>query len=467
MTHAASRAALLPLSVALLLGCTASRVPDFASLVEQVAPSVVNVSTVPVQAEASSEAPLPDGAPFGEWFRRFLDEQEQAPPPDTPQTQGSGVILWDDGHVLTNYHVVADAGEILVRLWDRREYPATLVGVDEPTDLALLKIEAEDLPAARIGSSENLRVGEWVLAIGSPFGFEHSATAGIVSAKGRGLYTEQYVPYIQTDVAINPGNSGGPLFNLDGEVVGINSQIYSQTGTYMGVSFAIPVDVAMKVARQLRDQGRVTRGWLGVVVQEVDRRLAQSFGLDRAQGALVAQVVPDSPAAIAGLRAGDVILAYDGRELPSSRALPPLVGLTEPGRTVPLEVLRDGRRVRIDVQIGVLPEDGGAPREDGRAGRTPADAMLGLAVRPLSAAERREEKIESGGLRVLRVGPGAGQRAGLRPGDILLSIAGTPVDSEQRLREVVQSLTPGATVPMLVQRRGAPLFLALEVPERR
>ena len=460
----------------LLLGlsaCAGTSHPDFATLVEQASPSVVNVSTVGLPTTGDEVAPelpgnVPEDAPFGDWFRRFFGEQgEGAPPPEQLQTQGSGLILWENGYILTNRHVVQDAREVVIRLWDRRQFSAEVIGSDVRSDLALLKIPAEGLPTVKIGSSADLRVGEWVLAIGSPFGFDHSATAGIVSAKGRGLYNEQYVPFIQTDVAINPGNSSGPLFDLDGRVVGINSQIYSQTGSYMGVSFAIPIDVAMKVARQLRDAGAVARGWLGVVVQEVDRGLAESFGMERAEGALVAQVLEESPAARSGLRVGDVILEYNGRRLSSSRALPPMVGNTDPGETARLSVLREGREVRIDVQLGLLADDGtvaevGAPVEDSNS-----NGALGLNVESLSAQRRRDEQIVSGGVIVTRVTPGVGQEAGLREGDIILTIAGNEIDSAERMSEVIGNLRVGQSVPVLVQRRGAPLFLAMEIPESR
>ncbi|HEX4895096.1 MAG TPA: DegQ family serine endoprotease [Solimonas sp.] len=449
--------------------------PDFADLVEQVSPSVVNISTVP--AETAREAPRTDAparegenlenAP--EWFRRFLEEQpEGAPPgeaddlPQGPQSLGSGFVLWADGYIVTNYHVVRDAKEVIVRLLDRRQFTAQVVGSDEASDLALLRIEAKDLPVVKIGDSSRLRPGQWVLAIGSPFGFDYSVTAGIVSAKGRALVTEQYVPFIQTDVAINPGNSGGPLFNLAGEVIGVNSQIYSQSGGYQGVSFSIPIDVAAKVARQLKDSGRVTRGWLGVVVQEVDRDLAQQYKLERAEGALVARVVPEGPAARAGLREGDIILSYNGQVLASSSSLPHLVGITDPGTTATLELRRDGEALVVKMDVGTL-EPGS---EQAYVEETPAVAggPLGLTVKTLSPDERRKAQVVSGGVLVMDVAPGPAARAGIREGDVLLQISGQEIASPERLAEVARRLTPGQTVPALVQRRGAPLFLSLDVP---
>ncbi len=461
----------------LLVGCdqrpalSVAAPPDFADLVERVSPAVVNISTVAAEPpqdpapEAQLKPDALDEAP--EWFRRFFEQQPTPPddeydyPPDQ-QSLGSGFILWDDGYILTNYHVIRGASEVIVRLLDRRQFSARIVGSDEASDLALLRIDAKDLPVVKLGNSRVLRPGQWVLAIGSPFGFDYSVTAGIVSAKGRALVTEQYVPFIQTDVAINPGNSGGPLFNLAGEVVGVNSQIYSQSGGYQGVSFSIPIDVAAKVARQLRDTGTVTRGWLGVVVQEVDRDLALQFGMDKPEGALVARVLPDSPAARAGLREGDVILRFNGESLPSSSSLPHVVGITDPGEVARLDVIRAGKELSIRIDIGTLRAEPPAARAETAPSRD--RGSLGLAVRPLTADELRTEKIVGGGLFVSAVADGPAARAGVRQGDILIQVAGQEVDTVARYNEVLGRLTPGQTVPVLVQRRGAPLFLALDVP---
>ena len=473
------RAALLCVAALSLLACSRTpaevRLPDFAELVEEVSPSVVNISTVPAEppegeaeaAPAPGERELPENIP--DWMRRFLEQQQPPPPggvepedeelPYDQQSLGSGFVLWAEGYIITNAHVVKDAKEVLVRLSDRRELPAQVIGMDEPSDIALLKIDAKDLPAVRIGESSRLRVGQWVMAIGSPFGFDYSVTAGIVSATGRSLFTEQYVPFIQTDAAINPGNSGGPLFNLKGEVIGVNSQIYSQTGGNSGIAFSIPIDVATKVAQQLKDKGRVTRGWLGVVVQEVTRGLAQSFGMPRAEGALVARVIPGSPAETAGIQPGDVILSFDGQELVASNALPPMVGAMDPGATVPLKLLRDGKQQSLKVEIGELPDEAGARGEPPRS-RLP----LGLAVQKLTAEDRAAARVPEGGVGVVRVEAGPARDAGLREGDILMTISGRRIDSPERLREVVAELPPGASVPALVQRDGGPLFLALQLP---
>ena len=460
--------------------------PDFADLVEQVSPSVVNISTVvgelptdpATPSGTESEQESLEGAP--DWFKRFLEEhqgesEEEPPLENTPQSLGSGFILWKDGYVVTNYHVVRDAKEVIVRLLDRRQFTAQVVGSDEASDLALLRIEAKDLPAVKLGDASKLRPGQWVLAIGSPFGFDYSVTAGIVSAKGRSLITEQYVPFIQTDVAINPGNSGGPLFNLKGEVVGVNSQIYSQSGGYQGLSFSIPIDVAAKVAGQLKEHGRVKRGWLGVVVQEVDRDLAISMKMDKPEGALVARVMPGSPAEKAGLRAGDIILSYNGIELASSTALPPMVGITDPGDKAEVKLLREGKEMTLKVAVGVLQPDaeptlgkhGLEPAQPAPKAAPPAEAPLGLTVRPLTDAERRDAQLggPSGGVMVAEARDGPAARAGVRAGDVLLQISGQEIGSPARYREVVARLTPGQTVPVLVQRRGAPLFLAMDVPE--
>jgi len=444
-----------------------SSLPDFADLVDKASPAVVNISTIAAPGEDLARGG--EDSPFNEFFKKFFGDREEAPvtedaPLPQAQSLGSGFILWADGYILTNRHVVRDAQEVIVKLSDRRQLNAKLVGTDERSDLALLKIDAVGLPAVKLGDAKKLRVGEWVLAIGSPFGFDYSVTAGIVSAKGRALPNENYVPFLQTDVAINPGNSGGPLFNVRGEVVGVNSQIFSQTGGYMGVSFAIPIDVAAKVAQQLKDYGEVRRGWLGVVVQEVTRDLAKSFGLERPEGALVAQVVPGGPGEQAGLRVGDVILDFEGQELPLSSALPPLVGATDPGTPVSLKVLRDGKAVTIKVVVGTLqPDQAGGGTPDAEPPRS-TRGILGIVVRRLTPEERERAQIVSGGAYVQEVNEGAGRESGLLPGDILLTLGGDEIDGPERLAEVVGRLTPGRSVPMLVQRRGQPTFLALEAP---
>lgn len=461
-----------------LAGCnreiTSSLPPDFSDLVEAVSPSVVNISAVTAAPPEEQQAAATEGMPQEgqedqppEWFRKFLDEHgaQELPNDGAAESQslGSGFVLWDNGYILTNYHVVKDAKEVVVRLLDRRQFTAQVVGSDEPSDLALLKIDAADLPVVKLGDSTKLRPGQWVLAIGSPFGFDYSVTAGIVSAKGRALQTEQYVPFIQTDVAINPGNSGGPLFNLKGEVVGVNSQIYSQSGGYQGLSFAIPIDVAAKVARQLKDKGKVTRGWLGVVVQEVDRARAQNLGMEKPEGALVARVVPNSPGERGGLKPNDVILSVNGQDLASSNNLPPLVGSSDPGEVLTLRVLRDHKDLTLKVEVGKLDE-----RQSLAADEEPSTKRhvgpLGLGVLSLTADQRSQARVLSGGVMVTEVGEGPAQSAGVRAGDVLLQINGQDVDSPKRFADVASRITPGATVPVLVQRRGTPLFLSMDMP---
>ncbi len=497
-------------------GRSSGNLPDFADLVQQVSPSVVNISAVPANPEPQEQVPddsqnnnkLPD------WLRKFLEQHgkgEQAPPADgdpgagkTPgdaasngdgqdggsdggdegqagneQSLGSGFILSEDGYVLTNQHVVKDSKEVVVTLSDRRQLQATVVGSDERSDIALLKIDASGLPAVKIADIKKIRVGEWVVAIGSPFGFDYTVTSGIVSAKGRNLDTEQYVPFIQTDAAINPGNSGGPLFNMRGEVIGVNSQIYSQTGGFMGVAFSIPIDVATKVARELKDKGKVTRGWLGVVVQKIDRNLATSFGMSKPGGALVARVLPDSPAQQSGVKAGDVIVRFNGIELATSSELPPLVGNSTPGDSVTLDLLRDGRQIKVKLEVGSLenqdqdqaqdqPAQSPAPPPSSTPPRGLGDSgkPLGLTIKSLSDDERKSARIVSGGVKVAGVAPGPARDAGVLSGDVILSVAGQDVESVERYNEVIGRLTPGQTVPMLVQRDGAPLFLALQVPPK-
>jgi serine protease Do len=447
----------------------AGELPDFTRLVKEYGPAVVNISTTQKKAQQRAlpkqfQIPdLPEDSPFHDFFRRFFGEGESEE--FDSQSLGSGFILSPDGYVVTNNHVIKDAEEVIVRLSDRREFVAKTVGTDERSDLALLKISAERLPTVRLGRSRDLQVGEWVLAIGSPFGFEHSVTAGIVSAKGRSLPSENYVPFIQTDVAINPGNSGGPLFNLDGEVVGVNSQIYSRTGGFMGLSFAIPIDVAIDVVEQLKTGGKVSRGWLGVLIQDVSRELAESFGMERPRGALVAKVLPKSPAADAGLAAGDVVLEFDGTPVEHSSDLPPLVGRTRVGSKIPLTILREGKPVTVPLTIGELPDDEQLDLAAGSRGGPSPDRRLGLSVADLTQEQRSELEVESYGVFVQEVQEGPAFRAGVRQGDVLLMINNTRVRDAAHFKDLAAQLPAGKSVPVLVQRRGNPLVLALRVTE--
>ncbi len=442
------------LALGLLLGCEKeARLPDFTTLVEDAAPAIVNISGTGELA-VEKDRPSP---PLFEWFRDFVEpgEEEPAPRQQPHRSLGSGFILSEDGEILTNNHVIAEADEIIVTLADQRQFKAKLVGRDKASDLALLQIEADDLPVLRFGDSDRLRVGEWVLAIGSPFGFEQTVTAGIVSGKRRALGSEQYVPFLQTDVAINPGNSGGPLFNLKGEVVGINSQIFSQTGGYMGLSFAIPSATAVNVIRQLREHGRVRRGWLGVVIQQVDGALAESFGLDHATGALVSHVESGGPADKAGLRSGDVILELDGEVVPSSAALPPMVGQRAPGDTVRLNIMRDGKRTQLRVSLGEVPgEELASADED----------WTGLSTQPLSERQKQQLNLEQGLLvRGVQAG-GAAARAGVRTGDVILSWAGEPLGAPADIERLAARLGPGQSAALLVLRNERTLFIALQRP---
>ncbi|MBK1644186.1 serine peptidase [Thiocapsa imhoffii] len=458
------------LCTALVPGLAASRMlPDFVDLVAENSPSVVNISTkqAPVTAPRLPDYTVPDlpeDSPLQDFFRHFFGEEGDFPEDDfQSRSLGSGFIVSSDGFILTNAHVVEGAEEIIVRTSDRREFLATLVGTDKRSDIALIKMDAEGLPAVKIGSSKELKVGEWVLAIGSPFGFESSATAGIVSAKGRSLPSENYIPFIQTDVAINPGNSGGPLFNLDGEVVGINSQIYSRTGGFMGLSFAIPIDVAMNVASQLQTTGRVSRGWLGVLIQDVTRELAESFGMMQPRGALVAQILPGSPAEAAKVEAGDIILSFNERDVPTSSALPPMVGLTPVGETVTLQVLRNGELQELTVEIGELPDEeqlATTEREPQRAVANP----LGLFLRDVTPEQREELNVPSGGVLVEGVETGPADLAGLRAGDLIIRFDHRPVTDLASFNQILDEIPSGKSVAVLVQRGDGRMFHAIRVP---
>lgn len=447
------------------------RLPDFTQLVEAAAPGVVNISSTRMVSSRGAQFQGPGGQEMPEFFRRFFGDQFPMPPgqgggggSQERHSLGSGFIISEDGYVLTNAHVVEGAEEIVVRLNDRRELQAELIGADAKTDVAVLKVDASDLPTLNIGNSDDLRVGEWVAAIGSPFGFDHSVTAGIVSAINRTLPSDAYVPFIQTDVAINPGNSGGPLFNLEGEVVGINSQIFTRSGGFMGVSFAIPISVAMDIAEQLREDGRVSRGWLGVVIQPVSRDLAESFGLDGPQGALIADLDPEGPAASSGLEAGDVILEVDGEEVDRSSTLPRLIGRVSPGSEVELTLMRDGERLSETVQIGDWPDaaqgQGGASSDE-----SGNQERLGLSVSELSPSEQQRLEIDSGVL-VRGVRPdGAAAAAGIRPGDVIVSVDHQRIDTPQQLVEVVEGLGEDRAVPVRLYREGRSLFVALRLSQ--
>lgn len=441
-------------------GLTGNDLPDFAELVAINAPAVVNISTTQTVTGSSRphgfEIPdVPEDSPFHDFFRRFLDEEDR---PRNARSLGSGFVISADGYILTSAHVIADATEIVVRFSDRRELNADVIGADKRSDVALLKVEADDLPIVKIGDPGALAVGEWVLAIGSPFGFESTATAGIVSAKGRSLPNENYVPFIQTDVAINPGNSGGPLFNLSGEVVGINAQIYSRTGGFMGLSFAVPIDIAISVTDQLKAEGKVTRGWLGVLIQDVTRDLAESFGMKKPTGALVSEILTNSPASKSDLKPGDIIVKYNGKPLEKMSDLPPLVGVTPVDEVVTLEVIRQGKSVKVKVAIGELPAE--SEQILGRA--APVDKgveLLGMTVEDLTDEQKKKLQIEQGVI-VTEVGPGPAQNAGVMRGDVIVQVHGTEVSDTQGLQKIVSEL-PEKSVPVLIKRENRSTFLAL------
>lgn len=421
-----------------------SLLPDFASIVQQFGPAVVNITTTGMRKASGDEGQFP----FPEFFRGL-------PQPDVPtQGQGSGFIISTDGVVLTNAHVVRGATEVTVKLTDRREFRARVLGTDAATDVAVLRIDAQNLPVVRLGDAAQARVGDWVLAIGSPFGFENSVTAGIVSAKGRSLPGDAYVPFIQTDVAVNPGNSGGPLFSLNGEVVGINSQIYSRSGGYQGLSFAIPIDVVLRVKDQIIATGHASHARLGVNVQTLNQALAESFGLDRVTGGLIAGVAPGSAAEKAGLRPGDVVLNFNGRPVTDSGKLAGMVGESRPGDKARLEVLRDGKKLDLVATLGATADSAAT---DAEANDAAGQGKLGLAVRPLTPQESEAAHV-AGGLLVQSVN-GAAARAGVAPGDIVLQAGGKSVKSVKDLRDATRS---GKTVALLVQRGDRRLFVPLQ-----
>ena len=420
--------------------------PDFATLVQQNGPAVVNIAVAGTRKAGGG-----DNNPLLPFFRGF----PFGPQGDVPvQGQGSGFIVGADGIVLTNAHVVNEATEVTVKLTDRREFRAKVLGADPATDIAVLRIEAKGLPVVQLGDPAAARVGDWVVAIGSPFGFENSVSAGIISAKGRSLPGDAYVPFLQTDVAVNPGNSGGPLFNLAGEVIGINAQIYSQTGGYQGLAFAIPINVALKIKDQIVATGHASHARLGVSVQEVNQALAKSFGLERAAGALVSSVAPGSGAAKAGLQPGDVITKYNGKPIEASGELSAAIGLATPGAQVKLEIVRKGERKELEATLGEVPRE--QARHKPAAGQD--DGPFGLAVRPLTPEERKAAKVDTGVL-VEGVSRSAA-RAGMQPGDIILMADGMPVMNPQDLRTAAKAKK---SIALLVQRGDERAFVPLPI----
>ncbi|MBI5005542.1 MAG: DegQ family serine endoprotease [Nitrosomonadales bacterium] len=458
----------LALFGSLTLPALARDLPDFTELVEKQGAAVVNVSTTQVNRvpQMFQGAPnLPENDPFYEFFRRFAP---QMPREQESQSLGSGFIISADGYILTNAHVVDRAEKITVRLTDKREFKAKVIGADKRTDVALLKIEASGLPKVILGEPGLLKVGEWVLAIGSPFGFDSSVTAGIVSAKGRSLPQENFVPFIQTDVAINPGNSGGPLFNMKGEVVGINSQIYSRSGGYMGLSFSIPIDVAMDVVNQLRTTGKVTRGRIGVSIQEVTRELADSFGLPRIAGALISAVEKGGPADKAGVRPSDVILKFDGKAVNSSADLPRIVAATKPGSKASVQLWRKGNTLDVSLVVGEIREEGGEIAQrgsrSGAEGTSESETRLGLVVSELNEQQKAELQVEGGLVVEDMKGPAA--RSQLQRGDVILAVGNIEIHNFEQFNEVLKKVPKGRNIALLVRRSEGTVYVPIKLDEK-
>jgi len=435
-----------------------AQLPDFTQLVDDVSPAVVNISTRSSQP-ASRPQQMPDLQNLPPFFREFFERGVPMPPQEREgRSLGSGFIISKDGYVLTNNHVVEGAETVIVRLNDRQEFIAEIVGTDPRSDVAVLKLDATDLPVVKIADSDNVKRGQWVVAIGSPFGFDYSVTAGIVSATGRALPDESYVPFIQTDVAINPGNSGGPLFNLDGEVVGINSQIFTRSGGFMGLSFAIPMNLAMNVTEQIQEDGVVRRGWLGVLIQEVNRDLALSFGLEKPMGALIAQASSSGPAGKAGIQPGDIIVRFNGKDVERSSDLPPMVGLVRPGSTVPVDVVRQGDRLTLDVTIEQLPE----ANQVAQAMSSQPKSILGMTVDEVPESLQAESNLQ-GGILVKEVNEDPALSAGLRAGDIITQVGGREIMRVSDLQTLLDSLPTDRPIPVLVVRGGNSTFLTLRL----
>ena len=468
--------AVLSFSLMASASAHAQGLPDFTDLAEKHGAEVVNIS---VTQSVHNNGPV-GGFPgmegdeqMQEFFKRFgiplmpgmpgMPGQGGAPQPDyKSQSLGSGFIISSDGYVLTNAHVINEADEVIVKLADKREFKAKIIGADKRTDVALLKIDATGLPKVMIGDSAKLKVGEWVAAIGSPFGLENTMTAGIVSAKGRALPQENFVPFIQTDVAINPGNSGGPLFNLAGEVVGINSQIYSRSGGSMGLSFAIPIDVAIDVSNQLKANGKITRGWLGIAIQEITKELAESFSMKNTNGALVAGVEKNGPADKGGLEAGDVITKFDGKPIGVSADLPRAVGATKPGKIAAVEILRKGSAKTLNIGVGEMPSDGSDAASPSTKPNGKVEAnKIGLTLKELTVQQKKKLNGKNGLLVVESVGAAA--QAGIRRGDVILGLNNNESQSVEQFNKQINAVSAGKTVAVLVQRGEATLYVPIKV----
>ena len=461
---------LLLLIIAPALNAQVNELPNFTNLVEKHSAAVVNISTVQKQKSGNDQIiqemlpNIPKDSPFYEFFRRHM-QPFSSPKRAQPRSMGSGFIISKDGYILTNAHVVESVDEITVKLNDKREYDAKVIGTDNKTDIALIKIKANNLPIIAKGDPDKLKVGEWVLAIGSPFGFEHSVTAGIVSAKGRSLAQENFVPFIQTDVAINPGNSGGPLFNMAGEVVGINSQIYSRTGGFMGLSFAIPIDVATEIADQLKVSGKITRGRIGVMIQELTKELAESFGLTNSNGALVVSIQKGSPAEKAGIEVSDVILNFDGKEVDSSADLPRIVGNTKPGSKVSMQVWRDGKIKQISITVGEIPSEESVVSSNENSNKSAKHAnRLGLVLSELTNEQKKQLEVNSG-LLVEDVRVGIADRAGIQLGDVILGLNNKDVKNIKQFNKLLDETEAGRNIALLIKRGEMTTFITMKIED--
>jgi serine protease Do len=444
----------------------AVELPDFTVLAEKEGNKVVNISSIVERSASQNNIPFQDER-MQEFFKRFgipnlpgiPPQGREQPPQESVNGTGSGFIIESDGYIITNAHVVAKADTVVVKLADKREFKAEILGLDRRTDVALLKIKAKNLPKVEFGNPEKIKVGQWVAAIGSPFGLENTMTVGVISAKGRALPQENFVPFIQTDVAINPGNSGGPLFNTEGEVIGINSQIYSRTGGYMGLSFAIPIDVAINVAEQLKKNGKVIRGWLGVAIQEVTEDLSESFGLKDTRGALIAMVEKNSPAEKGGIQPGDIILKFNKNNIASSSDLPKFVGTTQPFTQVPVEILRKGKEIKLSLKIGEMPTE--EPMVASNQEKTKKVNRIGLTLRELTKQDIKKINGRNG-LLVIEA-EGSASTAGIRSGDVILAFNNTAVESIASFNRDIRRVPKGKTIALLIYRNGNTIYIPVKV----
>ena len=443
--------------------------PDFTKLVEDNKASIVNISTVRKKNNSNSVNPDIQNEELNDFLKKFFGDKGFEEPnkkkPKRSQSMGSGFVYSSNGYIITNHHVIADADQIIVKLNDKRELDAKLIGSDPSSDIALLKIKAKNLKPVKIGKSENVKVGQWVLAIGSPFGFESTVTAGIVSAIGRSLPNDNYVPFIQTDVAINPGNSGGPLFNLNGEVIGINAQIFSRSGGFMGLSFAIPMDVADNVVTQIKKSGKVSRGWLGVYIQEVTNNLAKSFGMKNPSGALISKIISGGPASKSDLKVGDIILKFDNKKIDTSSSLPPIVGNTRVGKNVNIEILRNGKRKKIKFKVEELPVQTASKNIKKNNPKKISKNILGMTIENMSDEDRKILGIDNDlGVKVREVSGNPAYESGLLKNDIIYQISGKNVMNVKQFEGIIKKMKKGDFASLLVRRsQGNSIYLAIKI----